>query len=74
MRKTPRPKSICGNCGATTGPVERVVYGTRTRPLVLILCAHGPLDEKKEHGLGTVACLKRRDTQDTVRWGGRGYR
>jgi hypothetical protein len=61
----------CGNCGTRQGPFERVRFGARKLDRSLIVCAHGSLD-KDGHGIGTLACLARRDANDRERWGGRG--
>jgi hypothetical protein len=61
--------TICGNCGTARGPFERVHIGNRKTGRVLVLCAHGPLDDEGTHGKGTQACLARRDRIDFLRWG-----
>lgn len=61
--------TTCGNCGTRQGPFERVRFGNRKTGMTLVLCAHGPLDDERIHGTGTLACLARRDAQDRARWG-----
>jgi hypothetical protein len=65
--------SVCGNCGTRRGPFERLHIGNRKTGTTLVLCIHGPLSgepgDSERHGLGTLACLARRDAQDRARWG-----
>lgn len=65
--------TVCGNCGSTQGPFDRLRIARlrHDEGFVIITCAHGPLDEKGIHGLGTLACLKRRAQQDFDLWGNR---
>jgi len=63
--------TICGNCGTRQGPFERIRFGTRKTGRVLVLCVHGKLNDDG-HGMGTLACLARRDAQDRARWGSAG--
>ena len=63
--------TICGNCGSSQGPFDKTRIGVNIKnpdPWI-VTCAHGPLDEQKLHGLGTLACLDRRAKQDFERWG-----
>lgn len=57
----------CQNCGATQGPFEREVVGTRTMPIVIIGCARGKKLPSGPHE-GTRACLNRRIALDAKRY------
>ena len=60
--------NVCGNCGSSQGPFQRIRVGTRRNHRVVTVCVNGPLDDQGR-GLGTLACRDRRDKQDIARWG-----
>ena len=66
--------TVCGNCGSSQGPFERVHAGTHKSYRLIVVCAAGKpaLDKEGQpsyHMAGTLACLARRDKQDAERWG-----